>query len=235
MTRSGWAPARSVIWPLSYENDYFAAMGSQSGLKLYAIAAVDNGSGDSLAPGTTLVHHRGLAAVVEPGAYSSPKLDEAEMERYATVVEEVFRAAPTLPAPPGTVFKSNGTLSHWLELHYFTLTDAMSVVEGQVAARVSIGSGATVKEDDATKSFKALGAEALRLFRGRASATVMLPLTEDESKNGAIARASFLVDADKWEAFQNAVSQESKRQPALDVVLTGPWPPYDFVRMQFGG
>jgi hypothetical protein len=210
-------------------------MSTPSGLRLFAVAEVDSGSVDSLAAGTTLVHHRGLAAIVEPANYSSTKLEVEEMERYAAVIEEAFKQGTVLPAPPGTIFKSHGTLSHWLELHYFTLTDAMNVVEGQVAARVSIASGKAGKEDDATKSFKALGAESLRLFRGQASATVVLPLTEDESKDGLVARASFLVASDKWESFQNTVSQESKRQPALDLRLTGPWPPYDFVRMQFGG
>ncbi len=210
-------------------------MSSSNGLRLYGVADLDNGSVESIADGTTLVHHRGLGAIVESAPYSSSKLEDADLERYAAVIEEAFRAGPVLPAPPGTVFKSHGTLAHWLELHYFALTDAMNVVEGHVAGRVSIEAGGKVKEDDATKSFKALGAEALRLFRGQAAATVVLPLTEDEEKEGVIARASFLVSSDKWEAFQNTVSQESKRQPALNLRLTGPWPPYDFVRMQFGG
>jgi hypothetical protein len=209
-------------------------MATQSGLKLFAVAAVENGNGDALAPDTTLVQHRGLAAIVEPAPYSSAKLEDADIERYAVVVEEAFRAAPILPAPLGTVFKSHGALSHWLELHYFTLTDALNVVEGHVSARVSIGPAATAKDAPAAKSIKALGAESLRLFRGHAAATVMLPVTEDESKEGLVARASFLVPEEKWEAFQSAVSQEGKRQSALEVLLTGPWPPYDFVRMQFG-
>ena len=210
-------------------------MSSHNGLTLYGVAELENGGVDSLADGTTLVQHRGLGAIVEPSAYAAAKLEEIDLDRYAAVIEGAFRAGSVLPAPPGTVFKSRGTLSHWLELHYFTLTDAMNVVEGRVAARISIQSGADTGEDDATKSFKALAAESLRLFRGQAAATVVLPLTEDESKEGVVTRASFLVEADKWDAFQKTVSQEARRQVALDLRLTGPWPPYDFVRMQFGG
>jgi hypothetical protein len=208
-------------------------MTTQSGLRLYGVAEIENGT-DSIAAGTTLVTHRGLGAIVEPADYSAPKLEDSAIERYAAIIEEATRAGPVLPAPPGTVFKSRGTLSHWLELHYFTLTDAMNVVEGHVAARVSIASAAGAKEE-AEKSFKALGADALRHLRGHAAATVLLPVTDDEGEEGMISRASFLVGADKWEAFQSIVSQESKRRPALDVRVTGPWPPYDFVRMQFGG
>jgi hypothetical protein len=210
-------------------------MPTPTGLRLFGVAELDTGIADSLPEGTSVVQHRGLGALVEPMAYATSKLDDAELQRYATVVDEAFKAATILPAPPGTVFKSHGTLSHWLELHYFTLTDAMAVVEGNVAARVSIGAGARVKEDEATKSFQALAAEAIRLLRGQASATVVIPVSENEEKEGMVARASFLVPSAKWDAFQSTVSQESRRQPALDVQLTGPWPPYDFVRMQFGG
>lgn len=210
-------------------------MGTQSGLRLFGVAVRDNARMESIASGTELIHHRGLGAIVEPASYSNSKLTDEELARYAAVIEEAFEAGPILPAPPGTLFKSHGTLSHWLELHYLTLTEAMNVVEGHVTGRVSIGAGAAVKEDDAAKSYKGLGAESLRLFRGQAAATVLLPVTEDETKEGVIARASFLVDAEKWEAFQKTVADESKRQRALDLRLTGPWPPYDFVRMQFGG
>src|SRR2546423_2481017 len=211
-------------------------MGTPSGLKLYGVAAVESAGVESLAAETTLVHYRGLAAIVEAANYAAAsKTDEAELERYAAGVEEAFRAAPILPAPPGTIFKSRGTLSHWLELHYFTLTDAMNLVEDHVAARVSVSANGKVQEEKGTKSAKALGADALRLLRGHAAATVMLPLTEDDATESIVARASFLIGADKWESFQHTVSQESRRQPALDVALTGPWPPYDFVRMQFAG
>jgi hypothetical protein len=207
-------------------------MSAPSGLRLYGIADVDNAS-DPVAAGTTIVHHRGLGAIVEPAVYAAPTPEDVDLDRYAAVIEEAFRAGAVLPAPPGTVFKSHGTLSHWLELHYFTLTDALAVVEGHVTARVSISSSG--KEEDAAKSFKALGAASLRLFRGHAAATVVLPVTEDDGKEGIVARASFLIPADKWDSFERVVSQETGRQPALKVNVPGPGPPYDFVRMQFGG
>jgi hypothetical protein len=47
--------------------------------------------------------------------------------------------------------------------------------------------------------------------------------------------ASFLVDRSHWREFADAVAAEVGRQPALEIRLTGPWPPYDFVRLQFGG
>jgi hypothetical protein len=46
--------------------------------------------------------------------------------------------------------------------------------------------------------------------------------------------ASFLVDRARWAAFNLLVSQEAPHYPALRLACTGPWPPYDFVRMHFG-
>ena len=47
-------------------------------------------------------------------------------------------------------------------------------------------------------------------------------------------RASFLVERERWDVFNDIVREEQKRLREMRVECTGPWPPYDFVRMQFG-
>ncbi|HEU4748945.1 MAG TPA: GvpL/GvpF family gas vesicle protein, partial [Gemmatimonadaceae bacterium] len=201
----------------------------------YGVGAIDSGQLASPAEGTQLVRYRALAAIVEPTNYSSVKLDESEMEKYLRVLDEVHAHSAVLPAPPGTVFRSIATLSQWLELHYFTLTEALSSVEGHSAARVNILKQGTQDEGDVQRSFAALAAESLRMLRAHAGATVTLPTADGDADEGVVARASFLVDTERWQAFEEAVSAESNRQGALDITVSGPWPPYDFVRMQFGG
>jgi hypothetical protein len=104
------------------------AQGSLNALRLYGVAAVESGHTASLAEGTNLVHYRALAAIVEPSSYSTVSLDDGEMTKYLRVLEEAHEHSSVLPAPPGTVFQSKNTLTRWLELHYFTLTEALSVV-----------------------------------------------------------------------------------------------------------
>ena len=203
-------------------------------LRLYGVAAVESGHAMSLAEGTTLVHYRALAAIVEPSPYAVSKLEDAEMSKYLTVLEEAQAHSAVLPAPPGTIFQSQPTLTRWLELHYFTLTEALSVIDGHAAARVSVTSQGK-QPDDSRKSFAALAAESLRLLRSQAAATVTLPKADGDEEEGVLARASFLVDTQRWEAFKDTVSKEAERQESLDFQVTGPWSPYDFVRMQFGG
>jgi hypothetical protein len=204
------------------------------GLRLYGVAAVESGQAMSLAEGTTLVHYRALAAIVEPGPYSASAVGDDDMGNYVRVLEESHSHAAVLPAPPGTVFQSQSTMMRWLELHYFTLTEALAVVEGHTAARVSITTNAS-QEDDSRKSLAGMAAESLRLLRSQAAATVSLPMADGDDENGVVARASFLIDTQRWQAFTDTVSAEAKRQSGLDFRVTGPWPPYDFVRMQFGG
>jgi hypothetical protein len=210
------------------------AQASLNALRLFGVAAVESGHTTSLAVGTTLTHYRALAAIVEPSLYTAIKLDDGEMDKYLRVLEEAYTHSTVLPAPPGTVFESHGTLSRWLELHYFTLTEALSVIEGHAAARVSITTSNGGGEDDTQKSMAALAAESLRLLRTQAAATVTLPKADADEAEGVVARASFLIDSQRWQSFQDTVSKEARRQTALDFKVTGPWPPYDFVRMQFG-
>jgi len=209
------------------------AQASLGSLRLYGVAAVESGQAISIAEGTTLVHFRALAAVVEPSPYSVSTLEDNDVSKYLAVLEQVHAHSAILPAPPGTVFRSESTLVRWLELHYFTLTEALSVVEGHAAARVSVTMKGRQRED-AKKSLAGLAAESLRLLRGQAAATVTLPNTDGDEEADVVARASFLIDTQRWQAFKDAVSKEAERQDALDFAVTGPWPPYDFVRMQFG-
>lgn len=210
------------------------AQSSLSSLRFYGVGAFDTAHSASLAEGTSLVRYRALSAIVEASNYDAVALDTGEMDKYLRVIEEALTHTSVLPAPPGTVFRSEGTLTQWLELHYFTLTEALSVVEGHAAARVNVSAHGAPADGETQKSFAALAAESLRLLRNHAAASVTLPAAGDDEGEGIIARASFLVDTDRWAAFQEAAEAEARRQKALSFRVTGPWPPYDFVRMQFG-
>jgi hypothetical protein len=217
------------------------AQASVNALRLYGVAAHDSSGAASLAEGTDLVQFRSVAAVVAPSRFNRATLDAKEMGDYTRVLEEVHGTTAVLPAPPGTVFRSRESLIRWLELHYFTLTQTMSAVEGHGQARLVITKTAGVDAENATgaearesaKQLVATASQSMRILRGQAAATVTLPPMEEETT--IVAQASFLVDLDSWSAFSDLVAKEDQRQTALDFQLSGPWPPYDFVKMQFGG
>lgn len=208
------------------------AQSSVKALRLYGVAASDS-KATSLAAGTTVVHFRHVSAIVGASEYSKIEITLEELRKYTAIVEEVYGHSTILPAPPGTVFRSHENLLRWLELHYFTLVEALGQVEGHSAARLVLAASGAPKNDEATKKFQTLASEALREFR-KTSAATMSHSTE-ESGDGVIAKASFLVETDKWDEFARAVEAAAKQHREFDFRLTGPWPPYDFVQMQFGG
>jgi hypothetical protein len=124
----------------------------------------------------------------------------------------------------------------WLELHYFTLLEAVTFVTDRAMARVSVSYG----DEPANTAAMAVDAdlldnaadESFRLLRRHAVASLVL--NHHGPEPGPAARASFLVEKDRWDVFSDIVREEQRRLREMRVQCTGPWPPYDFVRMQFG-
>jgi hypothetical protein len=50
----------------------------------------------------------------------------------------------------------------------------------------------------------------------------------------AVLSSAFLIDRSEWEGFSAIVATHARRYASLQVEQTGPWPPYDFVRMDLG-
>ena len=199
-------------------------------LQLFGIIAADPGA-HSPASDTTLVPFRAIAAVVAPATYHRPTLDDQRVQAYAQIVEEAFRYAPILPAPAGTIFRSRSALGRWLELHYVTLSDALALVDGSSAARVTVRLREAPEKEDTLREWHMVATEIMRTLRGHASALTILDHRPPDER--VIGIASFLIERDRWSAFEAGVAAEGKRHPSLELGMTGPWPPYDFVKMQF--
>jgi hypothetical protein len=197
-----------------------------SAVRLYGVTAAHGHRGNFTA-GTEVVAFRDLAAIVAPAPYQSPS--DPGLEDYRRVVESVFRQQALVPAPPGVVFRTRDVLAQWLELHYFTLLDALSFVEDRAVARISVVRDASEEVEATDEQGEEVLHEALRLLRRHAAATVTL----GPDGGGRPTAASFLVERGRWEVFAELVREESSRHDGFALALSGPWPPYDFIRMQF--
>jgi Gas vesicle synthesis protein GvpL/GvpF len=218
-------------------------------VRVFGIIAEDwtNGEhGVALPPGTTPVVFRDLAAVVAEaeteGAAWRRTPAPPNVEAHRKVVEALFDTRSVVPVPPGVVFRSSEAVVRWLEIHYVTLSDALAYVDGRVEARVhvEVRPGRGVGDGTAEHQRIELDAVASAVFRTLGAAavgwcTVAAPARRTAGGDVADASASFLVERAQWPQFQAAVDAEGARDPALGVWASGPWPPYDFVRMQFGG
>lgn len=200
-------------------------------LRLFGVVLQD-GQPAQLPWGIQLLPLRDLAAAVEPTDVKPKDIEPADIDRYRDVIQALFEKDAVLPAPVGTTFKSEDALRRWMGLHYITLSDALAWVEHRMAARVHVrrppGAGQAGAGASAAP-LSAVVANITRQLRGHIVASVPLP-SESEAK----ASAAFLVEREQWQNFSAAVSQLGDAQVPLHVEGTGPWPPYDFVRLQFG-
>lgn len=207
----------------------------QHALQLFGIISLDV-SGTAPIRGVSLVSFRDLGALVADSAYAAPSPTAQAVTEYRRIVEGVFARQTIVPAPFGTVFRGRDSLMRWLELHYFTLIEAVTFVSERAMARVSVSYGqepentmamsidADLLDNAADESFRLLRRHAIASLVVSNHSGVLMP----------IARASFLVERDRWEVFNDIVREEQRRLREMRVECTGPWPPYDFVRMQFG-
>lgn len=210
-------------------------------LRLHAITLADahldhlspgNGGGDRRAP--KLIPFRDLCAVVSEQRMFT--LEEATPEAGAyhrAIVDSVFKSTTVLPAPVGVVFRAPDVLKRWMELHYVSLTGALEFVEDRLVARVHIvRADASAEEREAGSDLAAAAAESLRALRRYAVSAV--PLRREEITGLALSSA-FLVDRSAWKAFLAAAEEQQSAHHLLAFSVSGPWAPYDFVHMQFGG
>jgi hypothetical protein len=201
------------------------------GLMLYGVALLDGGESSSLAADTTTVTVRDLAAVTAPAPYQRQTPDERDLERHAAVLSTVAERNAVAPAPVGTVFRDRAALVRWIELHYHALHESLAYLDGRTVARVHI-----VKRDSGSAiEGAALAARAADVLKNlRAQAAAMVPL-KTEQLTGIVLSGAFLVERDKWGTFTSAVGAAGAAHADLDIRMTWPWPPYDFVRLDLGG
>jgi hypothetical protein len=207
----------------------------QHALQLFGIISLDV-SGTAPMRGINVVAFRDLGALVSDSPYAAPSATAQHVAEYRRVIEGVFARQTVVPAPFGTVFRGRDSLMRWLELHYFTLLEALTFVSDRAMARVSVSYG---QEPDSTMAM-AIDAdlldnaadESFRLLRRHAIASLVV--SNHTGLLMPMARASFLVERDRWDVFNDIVREEQRRLREMRVECTGPWPPYDFVRMQFG-
>lgn len=181
------------------------------------------------APGSWVIRVRELGAVVRaaPTTAYDPGSESAEYEQ---LLDTLFLRGAVFPAPPGLVFRTVDTLRAWLEQNYVGLTEGLAFLSGRCEARVHVrcsGHGFSA-DDTATAELEA--ADAIRALRHGAAATVTLQNPEPPF----LLSVAFLLKANDWATFSEAVLEQERRYTSLRLEQTGPWIPHDFVRLDLG-
>jgi hypothetical protein len=203
----------------------------RGGLGLFGVTFSEGDARTSQVAGVELVVVRELAALVGPSMYAVQEPTDERVKLSSEVITAYMARGAVLPAPVGVVFRSRDAVVRWLELHYVALSDALSFVDDRVVGRVHVWRPGEPAEQETGSDLAAVAAETLRELRRSAVATVPLRI---EQITGIVLSASFLIEQELWKDFASKVEELGARVPNVRLELSGPWPPYDFVQMQFG-
>ena len=189
--------------------------------------------------GAETVDYRDLSAVVRKADFVRTEPNEAAIAAYREVVEGAFSCGAVIPAPFATIFRSRDALLRWLELHYFTLADALRFLHDRQVARVRVAPAASGNTWD-TVEYRTRGADleatafdSFRVLKRQAVAYVPIEVPGRRAEAGA--EGAFLVERDHWPQFMALLKEEQRRLPDLRFDHSGPWPAYDFVRLDLNG
>ncbi|HET7584153.1 MAG TPA: GvpL/GvpF family gas vesicle protein [Gemmatimonadaceae bacterium] len=204
-----------------------------NGVRVYGVELVRgdaaHGNGDP-----QLVPFRDLAAVVRQAPYAAVQPTPEELADYRATVDGVFRRGTIVPAPFGTVMRSREQVLRWLEMNYIALAEGLQFVHGRCQARLHIGESPDVLPEERRADVAAVAEESFRALRRQVAAAIPMRADRADGTSPGYGGA-FLVRRSAWADLAEAVAEQARRHESLCFELTGPWPPYDFVRVDFGG
>ncbi|HET7460630.1 MAG TPA: GvpL/GvpF family gas vesicle protein [Longimicrobium sp.] len=197
------------------------------GLSLLAVlpADLDDPAWDPVDPklGARLLQHEDVAALVAPAPPHGADSDALHVTARHWEVHRALLSGDVVPAPCGAVFPGDAEVLAFLEESYTALRGALARVRGRWEYRLHVSlTEPSFPETRALDLATHIYAELRRLARSA------VPFPREAPR---VLSAAFLVERAASEAFRDRVDQLSALNAALELDLTGPWPPYDFVSM----
>lgn len=178
-------------------------------------------------PEDELIEHRGLAALVRPVPYRLPEWDRERLREHSSAVERAMRRTTIVPAPYGIVFRGRDQVVDFLTDQNVALEEVLAFFDGTFEMRLHIQPSG--RRPDISESLQAdTAASFYTALRRRSRAAFTLPTSGKRLLSGA-----FLVGRADWVHFVEYADQLDADHPEFLFDLTGPWPPYDFVKMAF--
>lgn len=169
------------------------------------------------------IRYRDIEAVVGPVPYEVPPLDSDRVLAHQRVVESAMRRGTILPAPFGIVFRGRRQLIRLLQEQYLVVDEGLSLLDGHWELRLHIVSSANADPD------LELSDLAMQLYSElRRHARAAVPFAADDRR---LMSAAFLVERNAWIEFMDRADDLGSAHPEVTFDITGPWPPYDFVRV----
>lgn len=166
---------------------------------------------------------RDLAVLLRPGPVPAGPPDPNDVLAHHEAVEEAMRRSPLVPARYGVVVGSRDDAVNLLREEYVALNQALALVGDRREFRLHAEATDALERERWLATRTSVYSELRRLARSAIPAP----------PNGEHAFTfSFLVDRASAEHFGERVEELRELHPELEIELTGPWPPYDFVKIE---
>ncbi|MBI4537974.1 MAG: GvpL/GvpF family gas vesicle protein [Gemmatimonadetes bacterium] len=208
------------------------AAGRARGLRLFGVLRrrplLPGSPGDAAA--LVQIAHRDITALLRPEPFVLPAVTGDAVAEHHRIVERAMRRSAILPAPFGVVFRDAATVAAFLAAEYLRLDEGLDYVEGHWELRLDL------RFRHSTEARGAGGAPSVDL--GVFADNVYVELgyaaraaVRFEAGPDTILSAAFLVERRRWREFLEHVHHLEGECPEVVAGTSGPWPPYDFVRM----
>lgn len=170
-----------------------------------------------------VVRFRDLAALVYPALLRVESVSPDDVLAHHRRLDAMLQRETVVPAPFGIGFGEERAVVRFLREQHNELVDALGFLEGRWEFRLHI---APESADFPEALALDLATHVYAELRKRAHAALPFPRGE----RGEFT-AAFLVDRVGTRAFLEKVEELGGANHDLSLDATGPWPPYDFVRV----
>ena len=168
------------------------------------------------------IRYRDLEAMVRAVPFVMPDVDAERVQEHQRVVWGASQRDTVLPAPCGVVFRGRRAVIRFLQEQYIPLDEGISLVEGHWELRLHLKPTVQDARSEAAEAALHVYSELRRFSRSA------FPFAHEDEH---VLSAAFLVNRSAWLQFMDHAEELGRRHTDLTFDVTGPWPPYDFIRM----
>ena len=168
------------------------------------------------------IRYRDLEALVRGVPFELPHVDREAVQEHQRVIWSASKRDTVLPAPAGIVFRGRRAVIRFLQEQYIALEEGISLVERHWEIRLHLKPTMPEARSEAAEAALHVYSELRRFARAA------FPFAHEDDH---VLSAAFLVNRGSWLQFMDHAEELGHRHGELVFDVTGPWPPYDFVRM----
>ena len=168
------------------------------------------------------IRYRDLEALVRAVPFALPDVDREAVQEHQRVVWSASKRDTLLPAPAGIVFKGRRAVIRFLQEQYIPLEEGIALVEGHWELRLHLKPALPDGRTEAAEAALQVYGELRRFARAA------FPFAHEDEH---VLSAAFLVNRSNWLQFMDHAEELGHRYGDLVFDVTGPWPPYDFIRI----